>query len=151
FPANLMLQARRLDPNHPEQRQFLISDPGFFCPNSLADCPPLGTLETESSSIPTFFRIAPNLHAPYIVQESVSVERQLSQNANASISYVLSQGFDQLLTNNVNAPLPGTFTIPNPEQSGTRPNGIAENIYEFQSRGIFRQRQLIANFNFRGT
>src|SRR5262249_24351712 len=44
-----------------------------------------------------------------------------------------------------------TFAIPNPEQSGTRPNGIAENIYQYQARGIFRQNQLITNFTLRGT
>ena len=43
-----------------------------------------------------------------------------------------------------NAPMPGT-----PYSAGPRPNPKAGDIYQYSSDGVFRQNQLIANFNIR--
>ena len=49
-----------------------------------------------------------------------------------------------MFTNNINTPEPGTFpTTP------VYPNGIAENIFQYASEGIFKQNQLIVNINVR--
>ena len=78
---------------------------------------------------------------------AASVERQLTGNATASLTYLYSRGEHAFLTNDINAPLPGTFNPADPT-SGTRPLGnAAGNIYEYQSGGIFRQKQLIANIH----
>ena len=55
-------------------------------------------------------------------------------------------GPHQLLSLNLNTPLPGTYnpTIPT---SGVRPLGNAENAYQYTSEGVFNQNQLIANVN----
>jgi len=82
------------------------------------------------------------------MQTAVSVERQVSRGVNLNVSYVNSVGDHQLLTDNINAPVPGTYIVGEPA-SGIRPNGILENIYQYESTGIFRQNQLIANFNVR--
>ena len=83
------------------------------------------------------------------MQSAVSIEQQVSKNATVSLTYLNSHGVHQLLTNDINAPLPGTFPLGEP-QLGTRPFGnAAGNIYDFQSGGLFNQNQLIANFNLR--
>ena len=43
------------------------------------------------------------------MQTAVSVERQITKNANIAISYLNSKGVHQFLTRNINAPLPGTY------------------------------------------
>ncbi|HUJ82057.1 MAG TPA: hypothetical protein VLW83_09240, partial [Candidatus Acidoferrales bacterium] len=49
---------------------------------------------------------------------------------------------------NINAPLPGTYSPADPT-SGIRPLGNIGNVDQFESDGIFKQNQLIANFNIR--
>jgi Carboxypeptidase regulatory-like domain len=96
---------------------------------------------TQSSSIPTIYQIAPNLHAPYTMQTAVSLERQVTKTVTLSVSYLNARGEHELFTNNMNAPEPGTFAAGAP----VYPNGIAENIFQYESEGIFRQNQLIIN------
>jgi hypothetical protein len=141
FTNDLVLQAERQ--NGLTQQEYIVTDPTFY-PN----IPPVSVLQTAQTGVPTIYRIQSNLHAPYTMQTAVSVERQLSKTVNLTVSYVDSRGVHQLLTDNVNAPLPGTFIIGEPT-SGTRPNGILENIYQYESEGVFRQDQLITNINVR--
>ena len=90
------------------------------------------------------------------MQTSLSVERQLSKSVQVSLTYNNARGQDTLLQANVNAPvLPGT-EIPTPESAcpaappaNSYPNGIPENIYQYQSTGIFRQNQLFTNITVR--
>ena len=157
FPPNLVLQADRQ--NGVTEQELIISNPNFFCPNSLAACPAINTL--QGTSVPTIYQIAPNLHAPMLMQTAVSVERQLTKAANVSISYLNSRGWRQLVTNNVNAPEindvaanpaacpSGVTASPINNCGGVYPNGIAENIYQYDSDGIFRQNQLVLNTTIR--
>ena len=95
------LQADRQ--NGVNEQELIISQPNFFCPNSLAACPAINTL--QGTSVPTIYQIAPNLRAPMLMQTAVSVERQLTKAANVSISYLNSRGWRQLVTDNVNSPV----------------------------------------------
>jgi hypothetical protein len=141
FTNDLILQAERQ--NGVTQQEYIVTDPTFY-PN----IPPISVLQSAETGVPTIYRIQSNLHAPYTMQTAVTLERQLAKAVNLTVSYVNSRGVHQLLTNNVNAPLPGTFVIGEPT-SGTRPNGTLENIYEYESKGIFTQNQLITNINVR--
>ena len=86
-----------------------------------------------------------NLHAPYILQEAFTVERQLPKNTTISESYVNSHGLHELRSADINAPLPGTYTGP-----GT---GIFPLYAEYQTNpvllmescGLYNQWQLITN------
>ena len=55
-----------------------------------------------------------------------------------------SRGYDQLLSNNINTPLPGTFPA-NP----VYPLGTPGNVYQFESGAIYRQNELISQVNYR--
>ena len=138
FTDDLVLQADRL--NGVNQQEFVVTNPEFF--------PTIPPTDTLPNALPTTYSINPNLHAPGILQTALTVDRQISKKATMSVSYLNSRGFDQLLTNSINTPLPGTYNPMNPE-SGVRPYGNVGNIYQYQSGGIYRQNELIANFNIR--
>ncbi len=143
FDEQYVLQADRL--NGTTQEQFVVNQPDFY-----PYVPPEGSpLLNTGKSFPTVYQIAPNLRAAYTMQTAVSVERQISKNANIAISYLNSKGVHQFLTRNINAPLPGTYN-PNDPTSGVRPLGnAAGNIYQYESDGEFEQNQLIVNANVR--
>lgn len=141
FAQGLALNARQL--NGQNQRQVIFQDPNFY-----PSVPDLGTLE-GSVTAPTIYRIDPNLGAPYLLQSSFSYERQLPKDTRLAITYLNSRGGRQLLSTNINAPLPGTFDISNPS-SGIRPFPNSGNIYEYESRGRFEQNQLTVNVAMSG-
>ena len=148
FPGNLVLEAERLSRNNPLQQQLIIPSPDFF-PN----IPPASALASLSSSLPTSYQIAPDLRAPYVLQSAVSLEQQVSKNATVSVTYLRSHGVHQFLLDDINAPLPGTFPLGDPEV-GVRPLGNSVgnfygNLYQYDSVGLFTQNQLITNFNLR--
>jgi hypothetical protein len=133
-----MIIANRL--NGSNQTTYLVNNPQFY-----PDVPSSSSLASGSKSLPTVYRISPHLHSPYDMDLAASIERQVTHNATASLTYLYARGNRRFLTNDINAPLPGTYA-PSQPASGIRPLGDeAGNIYEYQSAGIFRQTQLIAN------
>src|SRR5260370_36724146 len=78
------------------------------------------------------------------MQTAFSLEGQVTKVANVTVSYLNARGEHQFLSLNVNAPPPGT-----PFSPGPPPNPAAGPIYQYVSDGVFRQNQLIANFNIR--
>ena len=129
FTNSYVLNADRL--NGVTQQQYVVNDPAYI-PDPI---PP-----TSSSAQQSIYQISPSLHAPYILQSAFSLERQVTKVANATLTYLNSRGVHQLLSNVINAPLPGTPDYP---YSGL-PNPA---IFQYQSAGVFRQNQLIAQFN----
>ncbi len=127
FTYNLVLQAERL--NGTTQQQTIISNPDFY-PSAT---PPPNVAVSQVS--PTIYQISPNLRAPMTIQSAVSLERQVTRKATLAVTYLNSHGENQLFIRNINAPF----------SDGVRPLGGTENIYQYNSEGIFRQNQLIAN------
>lgn len=84
----------------------------------------------------------PNMKAPYTINYSLTVERQLPLGLNGSFSYIYARGLHQFRTRNINAPLPGTYdpTVPN---SGIRPLGDVGNIYQIESSANSRYNGLL--------
>ncbi|MGC2292354.1 MAG: carboxypeptidase regulatory-like domain-containing protein [Candidatus Acidiferrales bacterium] len=119
--------------------EYVVPSPDFFNPNP--STPPL--LTPTPTSLLTMYKPNPNLHAPYIVQTAVSLERQINKVTNLSVSYLNSVGNDQFLTNNINAPTNANDFYPYYLDPAAAVRPIAnENIYEYQSNAIFRQNQL---------
>jgi Carboxypeptidase regulatory-like domain/TonB dependent receptor len=144
FDLDNILQAKRL--NGVTQQRYIVSAPntGFY-----PTIPSISTLsDLGALSAPTVYQLDPNLRSPYIIQAAVTVERQISKNAKLAVSYLNSRGVHQLLTRNINAPLPGTFDPANPA-SGVRPLGSIGNIYQYESGGTLKQNQLIVNATVR--
>jgi uncharacterized membrane protein YgcG len=152
FLEQQILTAERL--NGINQQQYLVTAPDFF-PN----IPPPSTLAAYASSLPTMYRIDPNLRAPYTMQSAIGLERQFTKSLTASLTYINSHGVHQLLTNNINAPQDFSFcpppgspsTTPCGPLSGTFPLGKdAGYVDQFESVGLFNESQLVANFSLRG-
>jgi Carboxypeptidase regulatory-like domain len=139
-----MIVAARLDGTN--QLSYLIQDPALLA--YFPDNPPLAGLTASNGGAPTIYRIAPNLRSPYELETAVSIERQLARDFTISMTYLNSHGEHRFLSNDVNAPEPGTF---DPERPATavRPIPGAGDIYQYESAGIFRQSQWITNFNIR--
>jgi len=123
------------------QQQYVVKNPDFTEP------PGASTLTTQSSIAPTIYQLAPNVHAQLNMEAAVGVEHQFGKIAKTSVTYVNSHGDHQYLSNNVNAFLPGTYDPTT--GAGVRPNGINENIYQFQSAGVYNQNQLMVNYSVR--
>lgn len=119
---SLILQAEQL--NGINQLQFQIKDPTFF-PN----IPPLSALALQPS---TTYTITPTLRTPYTTEAAASVEHQLTKNSTLTLTYIHSQGVHQLFSHDTNALLAGVPPA-----------------YEYVSEGVFKQNQMIANFNMR--
>jgi hypothetical protein len=144
FTENLLLQAERL--NGLNQTKYVVNAPCFFDPNGV---PSISSIEAQcpssTTTLPTTYRIAPRLHAPGTLQTAVTLERQVNKTTTASFSWINSRGYDQLLSNNINTPLLGTYPA-NPVYPLGNTTG---NVYEFESAANFRQNQLSTQINYR--
>jgi hypothetical protein len=139
FSDTNVVQADRL--NGITQIQYIVTCTTLPCaPLSNYPSPP-PTSELQQFS-PTTYQIDPTLHSPYILQSALSLERQITRQATVTVSYLNSRGFDQLLTRNINAPIPPNT---DPNDPTVRPLGTLNNIYQYATQGIFRQNQLIVN------
>jgi Carboxypeptidase regulatory-like domain len=142
FDDDQMIIAERF--NGQNQTTYIVNNPAFF-----PTPPPPSALSGISTSVPTVYRIGPNLRSPYDMDIAVSLERQLLRGTTVSFTYLNSRGVHRFLTNDVNAPLPGTFS-PGSSSTGVRPGGSAAgNIYQYESQGIYKQTQLITNVRVR--
>jgi hypothetical protein len=148
FQSSSILQTTRF--NGVTQQQFIINNPTCFpgvdvLLTNFSNCGP------TTSSVSSVYQIGPSLRAPYTLQGAVSVERQVTKAATVSATYLNSRGFDQFVTINANAPLPGT-PCSQPGVVSTLPNCstvTGGNIYRYVSEGNFKQNQLIVNTNIK--
>jgi hypothetical protein len=142
FGQDLMLNVDRL--NGTNEQEFIVQSPDFY-PNvpTQSDLLSMGT-----ATQPTQYRVDPRLRAPYTMQGGMGIERQVTKNATISATYLNSRGVHQFLSDNINAPLPGTFD-PAVPGSGAFPYGNVGNLYQYESEGLFKQQQLISNFNIK--
>ena len=139
FQSTNVLQAVRQ--NGINQQQYVVKNP---TPGETA-LPP-SSLEA-SEAAPTTYSIAPNLTAPINMQAAIGIEHRFGKNITVASTYINSRGLHQLYSDNINAFLPGTYDVTT--GTGVRPNGKNENLYQFQSGGIYHQNQLITNFSIR--
>jgi hypothetical protein len=140
FQSTYVLQAIRQ--NGINQKEYVVKNPSFF-----ENAPPPGSL-TGNVPSPTTYQISPHLRAAINMQAAIGVEHQFGKVMNASVTYINSRGVHQYLSDNINAFLPGTYNAET--GTGLRPNGINENLYQYESGGIYNQNQIITNFSVRG-
>lgn len=116
------------------EQQYLVQNPNFF-----GTTPSAATLAADAVPL-TIYQVDPHLRAPYVIQSAIGVERALPRNSRLSVNFMNTRGLHQFLTDNINAPDPFLDNI--------QPYGAATgNIYDYQSVGIFNQRQIIVSFN----
>ena len=133
---DLSLQATRFDGIN--QQQFLVTEPlilgqAQFTLDGVTNVPTVETL-TAFARPQTTWQMGDSLQAPYTIQSSISLERQLPSNWTFSATFINSRSLHLLRARNINAPLPGTF-VPGVAGSGVRPFGDLSNIYQYESSG----------------
>ena len=116
------------------QKQYVLNSPDTY-PN----IPPTSALSGQIAA--TTFGISPSYQSPYDMRATFGLDRQLGKYGSVSAGYTLARGVHQLLTRNINAPLPGTYD-PADATSGTRPLGGDANIYEYDTQGVSRRNRL---------
>ena len=135
--------------NGVNQQQYVINAPGFY--EADGNPTPGSPLFTSSSTAsPAIYRIAPNLKAALTMEAAVGVERTVGRFATVSATYINSRGVHQFLSDNINAYDPATYSCtsaPPVTCTGTRPLGGNDNIYEYESGGVFNQNQLTVNYS----
>ena len=132
--TNITLQANRFSGSN--QRQFIVDDPLLLdlFPNlpSDVDLAALGQPQT-------IWHKEAGLTQPYFIQSSISVERSLPRNVTLSLSYVNTRGLHQLRARNINAPL---FLNQHPFAKN-------DNIYQYETSGIYKQQLFVVNSTIR--
>ena len=126
--------------NGTTQQSFVVTNPDFF-----PAIPAAASLSSAQSQQAAEL-LSPHLRAPYIVDSALSVERQLPAHTTVALSYVNSHGLHQFLSNDINAPLPGTWNAQSPA-SGVYPLGSANPAFLVESSGLYNQNQLMVNVN----
>lgn len=104
--------------------------------------PSLSSLTLQNQAL---YEISGNFHAPEMFQTAVGVERSLGRTT-ISYNFVDTRGVHVMRERDINAYLPGTYTGPG---TGVRPYPIDDDIYLYESSGIFKQMQNIINVNSR--
>jgi hypothetical protein len=140
FPLTELLTARRY--NGAVQQQYVVNNPDFF-----PLVPSAATLAGFQSP-QVIQEIDSHMRAPYIMQSAVTVEQQLPGKTTAALTYTNSHGVHEFRSNDINAPLPGTYS-PSVTGSGIYPFGNPNPIFLMQSDGLYNQSQVIANINAR--
>ena len=135
--------------NGASETAFFAQNPDFF--GQKADgspiAPPTGQL---TATEPTIYRVNPALHTSYNQVASFGADRYLGRKGTVSAMFLYAHGAHEYLTRNLNAPLPGTFnpTLPN---SGVRPLGTAQNLYQFSSDSNENDEVLFLNTQLQAT
>jgi len=127
FPLSSISEVERFRSD--KTTQYIYANPNFFLKI------PAGLTSTQSNAIPSLYAFSSNLHAAYMVRENASISRQVGKQGHLNVMFYHSLGQRQYDERNVNAPYPGTYDVNNPE-SGVRPTGKLENIFEYESEGI---------------
>jgi hypothetical protein len=133
FSEQSVLVAQRYSGTN--QQQFLIIDPDTF-----PAIPSANALEASVTE-QIVHTISSSLRAPYLLQSSIGVERQLPRKTTLAVTYSNSHGLHELRSRNINAPLP----------DGAYPYPSEGPVYEMESAGLYNQNLLLTTINSRLT
>jgi len=120
------------------EQSYVVTNPLFY-PNIPSIASLAGSLAPQ-----VIYEKDSNLHAPYLMQSAVTLERQLPSNTTLSLTYTNSHGLHELRSFDINAPLPGTYPA-NP----VYPMGNSNPLLLMTTSGLYNQNQLITNVNSR--
>jgi hypothetical protein len=85
-----------------------------------------------------------NVSAPFLLQSAFTVERQLPHNNTLAVTYTNAHALHVLRSEDINAPLPGTYSGPG---TGVYPYPDRGPIFPMTTSGLFNQNQVAFNLN----
>ena len=124
------------------QTQLFLDNTNFYdrqlfpqYPNPLVNCPPTARVCTPPSNLTGYLTsdvsaFSPSFQMPYVIQASLSVEREVGKKVVITGSYLYVHGEHLIRVRDVNLPPPTTVTYPVFDTSGTQFLG---NYYTVQS------------------
>jgi Carboxypeptidase regulatory-like domain len=143
YTYDLLLNVNRYNLDQTGQVQSIQSNPNGVPP---------GSEQEDSLALPTFYRTQPGLNAPSTTEAGTGIEHQVNKSVSVSATYLYSRGIHQLLSRNIDAPLPDG-TRPALGLCPANPIGAAPgtpcNIYEYDSLAVFKENQVFLNLNVR--
>ncbi|MCU1290272.1 MAG: Cna protein B-type protein [Acidobacteria bacterium] len=156
FSENLSLQSRRF--NGSNQLNFIVNsnDPDpvrraaaisllnqpVFTLSGVTGAPTVAQIQSLLPSSSVIRTISDDLQAPYIIQTTLGVERQLPSRTTLSAFYIGSRTLHVLRSRNINAPIcPLQVNCLN----APRPDPTLGNIYQYESSGVLNQHQMVIN------
>ncbi len=141
YTYDLLLNVDRYNLNQRGQVQSIQPNPDGTPPDSTTQ---------ESVALPTYYRTQPGLNAPAQIETGTGIEHQVNKNVSVSATYLYSRGIHQLLSRNIDAPLPDgsrpALGLCPANPIGAAP-GTACNIYEYDSLAVFKENQVFLNLN----
>ena len=87
------------------------------------------------------------MRAPYLMQSAVSFERRLPLKTTVAITYANAHGLHLLRSQDINAPLPGTYQSGGSGRRRVCRSADRVNFSLMESAGLYNQNQLIVNVN----
>lgn len=136
FPLSNILNAERQ--NGINQQQYVVQSPNFF--PAIPDPSTLGAKVTPST-----YEVNPHYRAEKVYVASINFSHPVLKTGRLSVNYWYARGINDPMIRNINAPLPGTYD-PNDPNSGVRPYGGNNNIFQYDSAGLSRYYRLMPNF-----
>ena len=128
--------------------QYTINQPLFY-DASFSALPNLAGVSATTTV--QKFVLDQNLKAPRLMQTVLGMDRQLFSHTTLSLNFMNSRGTHELLTDDINAPIPTVGALPPGAFQGVnnslRPDPALGDIYDYQSTGIFKQTQALASVN----
>ena len=97
YTYDLLLNVDRYNLNQQGQVQTIQPNPNGTPPDSTTQ---------ESLALPTYYRTQPGLNAPATIETGTGIEHQVNKSVSVSATYLYSRGIHQLLSRNIDAPLP---------------------------------------------
>ncbi|MCL5742952.1 MAG: TonB-dependent receptor [Acidobacteria bacterium] len=140
FDDSLVLQSLRF--NGFQEQRYIVNNPDFY-----PQVPAVQSLNVQA--VPqAITRVDSHLHAPYIMQSAIGIERQLPFNTTIASTFTNTHGLHMLRSRDINAPLPGTYSAASPN-AAVRPYGPIGDIFLYESSGLLNQNQWMTNVNSR--
>jgi hypothetical protein len=140
FPLSSTLTADRY--NGQVIQAYVVTNPLFY-PNI-----PSISLLNGSLAPQIHYEKYADLHAPYLMQSAITLERQLPASTTLSVTYTNSHGLHELRSFDINAPLAGTYPGTS-LASPVYPMGNSNPLLLMTTSGLYNQNQLITNINSR--
>jgi hypothetical protein len=139
YESNLYDQTLRV--NGIAQRDVRVNCPGYpdaFAASSDPSC------QAALGGVPVVqpggrIQARPDLHMPHVHQASASIERPISANLRAMVSYQMLRGRNQMRSRDINTPDPLT---------GLRPEPIIASVTQFESTGKSARDSLNVNLAY---
>jgi uncharacterized membrane protein YgcG len=144
FGANVPYVVNTIHENGVNEQQFIQTSGITFNQYTTTPISASQSGSATGKNAPTFYTIAPNLHAANDMEGAIGIDRQITKLITGNVTYVYSQGVHQYFTDNLSAaaefPLANALSDTYPTAARSEPS---TNNLQYQSGGFYRENQVM--------